>query len=84
MNFPNRSFARIRYLCTTMYTGTSKTIGSIVRVFKIGVTKHAGYSVWQRNYYEHIIRDYVDYLRIADYISDNPKNWKRDKFHDKK
>jgi putative transposase len=63
--------------------GTSKTVGSIIRGFKIGVTKFAGHSVWQRNYYEHIIRDYVDYLRIADYISDNPKNWNRDKFYDK-
>lgn len=43
--------------------GTSKTVGSIIRGFKIGVTKFAGYSVWQRNYYEHIIRDYVDYAR---------------------
>ena len=40
----------------------SKTVGSIVRGFKIGVTKWMRqntiiYNVWQRNYYEHIIRD---------------------------
>ena len=35
--------------------GTSRTIGAIVRGFKIGVTKQLGYSVWQRNYWENII-----------------------------
>ena len=59
-----------------------KTIGSI-RKFKIGVTKFVGYSAWQPNYYEHIIRDYVDHLRIADYISNNLRNWNRDEFYDK-
>jgi len=63
--------------------GTSKTIGSIVRGFKIGVTKwcrhHTDiYNVWQRNYYEHIIRDFNDYGRIVDYIQDNPSNWPQD------
>ncbi len=36
--------------------------------------------MWQRNYWEHIIRDEQSYKRIAKYIIDNPKNWKGDKF----
>src|SRR5690606_37179187 len=52
--------------------GTSKTIGSIVRGFKIGVTKYIRahtdiYDVWQRSFYDHIIRDGDDYERIANY-----------------
>jgi len=35
--------------------------------------------VWQRNYYEYIIRDENEYLRIAQYIHDNPINWDTDK-----
>ena len=31
--------------------------------------------LWQRNYYEHIIRDIFDYNRIVDYIKNNPKSW---------
>jgi putative transposase len=31
--------------------------------------------LWQRNYYEHIIRDYDSYQRIKKYIIDNPMNW---------
>ena len=55
--------------------GTSQTIGSIVRGFKIGVTKQIGFSPWQRNYYEHIIRSEIEYLNIANYIIDNPLKW---------
>jgi len=61
--------------------GTSRTIGAIVRGFKIGVTKQLGYSVWQRNYWEHIIRNEQSYQRIANYIINNPKNWENDKFY---
>ena len=32
--------------------------------------------IFQRNYYEHIIRNQNDYNRIEQYILDNPKNWK--------
>lgn len=35
-------------------------------------------NIWQRNYYEHIIRGGDDYERIAGYIMDNPLNWDRD------
>ena len=40
-----------------------------------------GEKLWQRNYWEHIIRDEQSYLRIADYIVNNPINWKNDKLH---
>ena len=34
--------------------------------------------LWQRNYYEHVIRDERDYEAIVDYIQTNPDNWERD------
>ena len=34
--------------------------------------------LWQRNYYEHIIRNERDYLAIYDYILANPMNWEKD------
>lgn len=63
--------------------GTSGTLGAIIRGFKIGVTKwcrkHTEYfAVWQRNYYEHIIRNELEYLGIRQYIQANPKNWGKD------
>jgi len=37
--------------------------------------------LWQRNYHEHIIRNEQSYQKISDYIINNPKNWKDDKFY---
>lgn len=35
-------------------------------------------SVWQRNYYEHIIRNKRELIAISDYILANPQNWEKD------
>ena len=66
--------------------GTSQTIGSIVRGFKVGVTKWVRqnthiHTLWQRNYYEHIIRTEESYHKISDYIKYNPLNWRTDRFY---
>jgi len=37
--------------------------------------------LWQRNYWEHIIRNDAGYNRIANYINENPKKWNDDKFN---
>lgn len=39
--------------------------------------------IFQRNYYEHIIRNQQDFNRIEKYILDNPKNWKKKKMKSK-
>ena len=39
--------------------------------------------LWQRNYWEHIIRNEAEYNRIADYIIDNPQQWDNDKLNPK-
>jgi len=64
--------------------GTSKTVGSVVRGFKVGVTKwfrnnSETYTVWQRNYHEHIIRNEKSLNRIREYILDNPLRWDMDR-----
>ncbi|MCF2218706.1 hypothetical protein H9Q08_05255 [Chryseobacterium sp. PS-8] len=70
-----------------LWRSPSKTIGSVVRGFKIGVTKWMRnntnvVNVWQRNYYDHIIRYEKDYHRISEYIKNNPILWKEDRFYD--
>ena len=37
--------------------------------------------LWQRNYYEHIIRNQQGYEEIAAYIIENPINWRSDKLY---
>jgi len=61
----------------------SKTVGSIVRGFKIGVgdwfRKNTDMSsIWQRNYYEHIIRNESELKQTRQYIRDNPAEWLED------
>ncbi len=38
--------------------------------------------IWQRNYYEHIIRNEETYLKISNYIINNPLNWKEDRYNE--
>jgi hypothetical protein len=37
--------------------------------------------LWQRNYWEHVIRNENEYNHIAQYIMDNPKKWTLDKLN---
>lgn len=57
----------------------------IVQGFKSVTTRLCykyGYSkIWQRNYYEHIIRTQEDYLKITEYINTNPLKWELDKYY---
>ncbi|MDO9256343.1 MAG: hypothetical protein Q7U54_12580 [Bacteroidales bacterium] len=62
----------------------AKNLGSIMRGFKSAVTIYAlDHKIvfgWQPRFYDHIIRDYDEYQRIANYIRNNPDNWGNDKF----
>jgi len=62
-----------------------QSVGAIIGSFKSAVTKQLHQTktinqekIWQRNYYEHIIRDEDDYQHTADYIKTNPYNWEND------
>lgn len=61
------------------------SLGAIVRAYKSAVTyainaarQTRGMMVWQRNYYEHIIRNDADLNRIRKYIAENPLKWADD------
>lgn len=65
------------------------SIPTIIRSYKSAVTKQinqcfegtarrAPTTVWQRNYYEHIIRNEHELKKIREYISNNPLKWKLD------
>ena len=61
------------------------TLGDIMRTFKsvstIAVNRHfdrRGYPLWQRNYYEHIIRNESELHPIREYIRYNPLKWDED------
>ena len=59
------------------------SLGAIVRSYKSAVSyrinkEYNATGIWQRNYYEHIIRNEKDLQRITDYIEMNPSRWDAD------
>ena len=63
-----------------------KSLGSLVAGFKSTVTKRInqmrctpGQPVWQRNYYEHVIRNERELDAVRQYIVDNPARWPEDR-----
>ena len=57
------------------------TISRIVQQIKGVVTKQIGYSIWQKLFHDHVIRGENDYLKIWQYIDDNPAKWEEDCFY---
>ena len=59
------------------------SLPTIVRTYKAAVTRRIGRElnatgIWQRNYFEHIIRDEKDLQNKTDYINANPSLWDED------
>jgi len=69
----------------TAPTGKRKPIGRLIGAFKTVSTKrinelreNAGTKLWQRNYWEHIVRNEPELNRIREYIHNNPAQWEDD------
>ena len=69
----------------TAPTDHPKHLGRLIGAFKTVSTKRInltratpGALVWQRNYYERIIRDEEELNRVRQYIIDNPLHWEDD------
>lgn len=73
--------------------GFAPTVGDVVGAFKSLTTneyirgvKNNGWArfnknLWQRNYYEHIIRNEKSCYQILEYIQTNPLKWQDDKYY---
>lgn len=69
-------------------TGKLQPLSEIVRQLKTFSARRINrlrntpaHIIWQRNYYEHIIRDEPAYLKIAEYIQTNPLQWLKDTYY---
>ena len=59
----------------------NQTIPAFVSTLKRMTNRTAGVQLWQRGYYDHIIRDQLDYDTIWQYIDENPAKWPHDQFY---
>jgi putative transposase len=65
-----------------------RSISSLMTGFKCATTKQInilrdspGTPVWQRNYYDRILRDEESLNKIRQYVIDNPRSWEVDQLH---
>lgn len=56
------------------------SINKIIKKFKSSVSRELGCSIWQKSYYDHIIRNEKEFYAIKQYIQNNVINWKNDKY----
>ena len=57
------------------------TVSRIIQQFKGSITKQVGFSLWQKSFYDHIIRNQKEYEKIYEYIETNPLKWEEDKYY---
>jgi putative transposase len=90
INPPNAETQNLASLQAPQQTGNkfapqSCNLASIIRGFKIGVTKYARQNIidfgWQARFHDHIIRNEAEYKKIRNYILANPALWKEDRFY---
>ena len=48
------------------------TLSGVINQFKGFVTKQIGFSIWQKSFYDHVIRGEKQYRQICEYIQTNP------------
>jgi putative transposase len=63
------------------YRNPRNALGKIVAYFKYRACQKANSKLWQRNFYEHIIRDEKELLDVRNYIRNNPLSWELDEYY---
>jgi REP element-mobilizing transposase RayT len=53
-------------------------VSKIIGYFKQYASRTASFSIWQKSFHDHIIRDEDEYHRFAEYIENNPLLWEKD------
>jgi len=57
------------------------TISRVIQQFKGSISKQVGFSLWQKSFYDNIIRKQEEYENIYEYIETNPLKWEEDKYY---
>ncbi len=70
------------HLLLQISVGNPVSLFDVVRSTKAIVTRQWGSPVWQRSFYEHVVRGEQDALRYWKYIDENPKKWTLDKYYE--
>jgi REP element-mobilizing transposase RayT len=79
---PNHIHLIIKIDNGTMWASSpTQSISQLIKSFKILVTKEIGKPIFQRSFHDHVIRNENDYLKIWNYIDENPAKWQEDQYY---
>ena len=57
------------------------TVSRFIGLMKRYINKEIENNIWQKSFYDHIIRNEEDYQRICQYIDENPIKWEEDELY---
>ncbi|MGN1004614.1 MAG: transposase [Oscillospiraceae bacterium] len=78
---PNHLHILVRISETGGRLIAAPTLSTVIGQLKRHVAKQIGQPIWQRSFYDHIIRNEDDYRTIWEYIANNPAKWTEDRFY---
>ena len=70
-----------RAKCLSPLQMRPRSLSSFMVGFKSSVSRRSGFSIWQRNYYDRIIRNEMELKSYRKYINDNPAEWEADEYY---
>jgi len=76
-----KELGTLRTASPTKECPTKAIIPNIVHGMKSVSSRQIGYSIWQRSYHDHIIRNEAEYRHIWQYIDENPARWTEDCYY---
>ena len=62
-------------------TRANESVPAFVSTLKRFTNRESGTMLWQRGYYDHVIRNEEDYLAVWQYIETNPVKWELDQYY---
>ena len=69
------------HILVKMKNKKNVTISKVIKHYKAKISREITYSIWQKSFYEHIVRNETEYIKIKEYIQNNVANWKEDKYY---
>jgi len=69
------------HLILKIDSDTDISVSKIIQQTKSWVTKKVGLRIWQKSFYDHVIRNEQDYYEIVNYIQINPLKWENDRYY---
>ena len=78
---PNHIHLLLRVHDTDGRAMLAPTVSRVVQQLKGAVTKRIGECIWQKLFYDHIVRNSEEYNVIDTYINNNPQSWEKDELY---